>query len=141
MKEKTDLAVRAGHAMFADDRFAATLGIDLEAVGPGVARLSMTVRPDMAQAHGTCHGGATFTLADMALAVACNSHNERAVAHMCSITFVAPAAVGDVLVAEAQERVRRGRSGIYDVTVSRQDGSVLAEFRGHSRTIGGALVA
>jgi acyl-CoA thioesterase len=101
--------------------------------------LTMRIRPDMANGHGIAHGGFTFTLADSAFAFACNSHNRRTVAQGCDIAFLAPAHAGDVLEAEAVERWRQGRSGIYDVTV-RRGGHVVAEFRGRSREIGGPFL-
>jgi acyl-CoA thioesterase len=116
------------------------LGMQLIAVGPGWAVLAMTVTDQMVNGHGGCHGGFIFTLADSALAFACNSYNQRAVAHHCTITFVAGARLGDRLEARAEERTRSGRWGIYDVTVTRSGGQVIAEFRGHSRTIEGKLV-
>ena len=112
----------------------------LLAVGPGTARLAMTVTPAMVNGHGICHGGYVFTLADSAFAFACNSYDERTVAQHCAITFLRPAKLGDRLVADAVERQRAGRSGIYDIRVSDGAGQVVAEFRGHSRSIGGRLL-
>jgi acyl-CoA thioesterase len=106
-------------------------------IGPGRATLSMTVRPDMVNGQRIAHGGFIFTLADSSFAFACNTHNERAVAAQCHVTFIRPGKLGDVLVASAREISRSGRSGIYDVQVT-AGGVVIAEFRGHSRTIGGA---
>ena len=104
---------------------------------PGRARLSMPVTEAMVNGHGICHGGFIFTLADSAFAFACNSHGERTVAQHCAITFLRPGtARRDAARREAVERTRAGRSGIYDVQVTGDDGSVVAEFRGHSRTHG-----
>jgi acyl-CoA thioesterase len=127
--------------MWADDKASTGLGMALEEVAPGHARLSMTVRPDMVNGHGMCHGGFIFALADSAFAFACNSYGERAVAQHCAITFLRPATQGERLTAAAAERVRAGRSGIYDVRVTGNDGSIVAELRGHSRTIGGTLLS
>jgi acyl-CoA thioesterase len=132
-----EAAAEIARRVMATDLAAQKLGITLDNAAPGGATLSMTVREEMTQGHGTCHGGVTFTLADTAFAVACNSHDEKAVAQHCSISYLAPAEVGDRLTATAVERSRRGRSGLYDITVTRQDGTVIAEFRGHSRTVGG----
>jgi acyl-CoA thioesterase len=98
--------------------------------------MAMEVTAEMTNGHDTVHGGFIFTLADSAFAFACNSRGERAVAQHCSITFIKPGRRGDRLVASAHELSRTGRSGIYDVQVSVAD-EVVAEFRGHSRTIGG----
>ena len=96
----------------------------------------MTVQPHMVNGQRIAHGGFIFTLADSAFAFACNSHNQRAVAAQGDITFIRPGKLGDKLVATAREISRNGRSGIYDVQVT-ANGVVIAEFRGHSRTIGG----
>ncbi|MEM8854627.1 MAG: hydroxyphenylacetyl-CoA thioesterase PaaI [Pseudomonadota bacterium] len=125
--------------MWADDNASRALGMALEDVAPGRARLTMTVREDMTNGHGIAHGGFIFTLADSAFAFACNSSGQRTVAGQCQISYLRPVTKGDHLIAEAIERFREGRSGITDVTVRNQDGEVVAEFRGHSRTIKGSL--
>jgi phenylacetic acid degradation protein PaaD len=135
------LAERSAAAMWAGDVASQTLGMVLDAVRPGYARMSMQVRDDMVNGHAICHGGLVFALADSAFAFACNSYNRAAVAQACDIVFVAPARLGDVLVAEAVERSRFGRNGIYDVTVTvdGRPGELVAEFRGRSRQIAGTL--
>jgi acyl-CoA thioesterase len=127
-------------AMWAGDAASQGLGMEIIVVEPGRAVLAMAVTAAMVNGHSTCHGGFIFTLADSALACACNSHNQKAVAYHCAITFIASARLGDRLEARAIERSRVGRAGIYDVTVTRQTGELIAEFRGHSRTIPGKLV-
>jgi acyl-CoA thioesterase len=130
--------VRArAEAMWAEDRASSGLGMRLEEVAPGRARLSMTVAETMANGHGICHGGFIFSLADSAMAFVANPRGEPAVAQHAAITFIRPARVGEVLIAEAVERMHAGRSGIYDVRVSTADGELVAEFRGHTRTIRG----
>jgi acyl-CoA thioesterase len=121
-------------AMFAADQASRGLGIGLVETGAGTAVLRMTVTAAMVNGHGTAHGGYLFLFADSAFACACNSHGPVTVAAGADIDFVAPAYEGDVLLANARERTRFGRSGIYDVTVLRGD-EVIAEFRGRSRTI------
>ncbi|WPZ32763.1 hydroxyphenylacetyl-CoA thioesterase PaaI [Thalassobaculum sp. OXR-137] len=135
-----ELAEACAAALWADDRASREMGIALDRVGPGEAVMSMTVREEMTNGHGTAHGGFIFALADSAFAYACNGSNQRSVAQHCSITYLAPAAAGDRLTATAVERAVAGRSGIYDVTVADQTGRVVAEFRGHSRTIKGTLL-
>jgi acyl-CoA thioesterase len=127
-------------AMWAQDKASRALGMVVVEIGPGHARLRMTVRPDMSNGHRICHGGMIFTLADSAFAFACNSRNRVTVANNCAITFIAPVHEGDALVAEAVERYRGGRSGMYDVTVTDQNGRLVAVFRGHSTQITGELV-
>ncbi|MFJ8595859.1 hydroxyphenylacetyl-CoA thioesterase PaaI [Streptomyces sp. NPDC093598] len=128
-------ATPAAEAMFAADQASRGLGIELLEQGEGTAVLRMTVTPLMVNGHGIAHGGYIFLLADSAFACACNSHGPVTVAAGADVTFVAPAHEGDVLVARAEERVRHGRSGLYDVSVRRGD-EVIAEFRGRSRSIG-----
>ncbi|HVB42779.1 MAG TPA: hydroxyphenylacetyl-CoA thioesterase PaaI [Streptosporangiaceae bacterium] len=122
-------------AMFAADRASSDLGMELLDVGEGTATVRMTVARSMLNGHLIAHGGYLFMLADTAFACACNSRGQVTVAAGADISFVAPAAEGDVLVAVAVERASYGRSGIYDVTV-RRGGDVVAEFRGRSRAAG-----
>jgi acyl-CoA thioesterase len=138
--EAERLAARVGEAMYARDAASQALGMELEEVGPGSARLRMPVRPDMLNGHGTCHGGVVFALADSAFAFACNSHGAVTVAAGCTIEFLAPAREGDVLVAAAEERARDGRQGVYDVDVRRADGTLVASFRGRSAETRGRVL-
>ncbi|MEM7545864.1 MAG: hydroxyphenylacetyl-CoA thioesterase PaaI [Pseudomonadota bacterium] len=131
------IATYSAEAMWARDDASKWLGLVLEDVGPGCARLSMTVARHHTQGHDMCHGGFITTLADSAFAFACNSHNQVAVAQHITVSFVAPAWQGDVLTAVAIERSRIGRSGLYDMTVTNQKGEIIAEMRGASRTIRG----
>lgn len=135
------LARACADAMWKDDAATQALGMKLISVAPGQAVITMTVTDRMVNGHNICHGGYIFTLADSAFAFACNTYNQRTVAQHCAVTFLASAKLGDKLVARAAERQRSGRSGIYDVTVTREEGNAIAEFRGHSRTIEGELVA
>lgn len=122
-------------AMFARDRASQALGMELLEAGPGFAVARMTVRADMIQGHDTCHGGFVFALADSTFAFACNSHGYAAVASGCSIEYLAPVHLGDALTATARELAVAGRSGVYDVAVSNQDGVTVAFFRGRSRRL------
>ena len=131
------LAEQVGAAMMANDASSRFLGVTLEAIGPGCARLAMTVTADMLNALGLCHGGFTFKLADDAFAYACNSYNRNAVGISCTVSYPASARLGDQLVAEATEVLRKGRTGIYDVTVANQAGEVVLLFRGQCRLIEG----
>ncbi|RKW46915.1 MAG: hydroxyphenylacetyl-CoA thioesterase PaaI [Lautropia sp.] len=134
------LAHDCADAMWADDAGSQALGMRIESVGPGRAVLGMTVRHDMLNGHGSCHGGFLFSLADSAFAFACNSGNQRTVAQHCSITYLAPAFEHDRLTAVASEVHRAGRSGLYDVRITNQKQEAIAEFRGHARTIRGTLL-
>jgi acyl-CoA thioesterase len=128
------VARRSAEAMWSADAASRALGMEIEQVAPGTARVRMEVRPDMVNGHDLCHGGLIATLADSAFAVACNSHGPVTVAAGFQVDFLEAGRLGDVLVADAREVVRRGRSGVYDVTVRRGD-TVIAEFRGRSRTL------
>ena len=132
-----DLAEASAQAMWNDDSASQRLGMVLDHIAPGQATLSMTITDAMSNGHGNCHGGYIFTLADSAFAFACNSYNQMAVAQHCSITYLIPGRIGDRLTATAIEISRRGRSGIYDIRITNQDGAHVAEFRGHSRTVKG----
>lgn len=136
-----EIAQRSADAMWKNDAATKWLGARIQSVGPGTATLSMEVQPHHTNGHGICHGGFIFTLADSAFAFACNSYDQRSVAQHCAVTFVTAGKLGQRLTAEAVERTRSGRSGIYDATVRSETGEVVAEFRGHSRTIKGSLLS
>ena len=93
------------------------------------------------RSHHICHGGMLFSLADTAFAYACNSGNHNTVASACHIDFLAPAREGERLLADAAVQSQAGRTGVYDVTVRRDDGSVIALFRGKSCRIPGEVIA
>ena len=117
-------------SMLRADAASRALGIEITDVEPGRVRIAMTVREDMLNGHGICHGGVIFAFADSAFAFACNSHGEPMVAAGASIEFLAPASPGARLTASAVEVTRSARHGLYDVTVASASGEVLAQFRG-----------
>jgi len=124
-------------AMWQDDRASQALGMQVLAVGPGTATVTMTVREDMLNGHDICHGGLVTMLADSAFAYACNAYNEITVASGFDVNLIAAAHRGDVLTAVVAEVAKAGRTGVYDVTVSNQRGEPLAAFRGRSYTMKG----
>jgi len=130
-------ARRASEAMWAKDAASKAMGMQIDEIGPGRAVLSLRVRPDQLNGHGICHGGVIFTLADSAFAFACNSGNVLAVAQENQITFLAPGQPGERLMAVAEEQATAGRSGVYDVRVTGEDGRVVALMRGLSRRLNG----
>ncbi|MCY3995931.1 MAG: hydroxyphenylacetyl-CoA thioesterase PaaI [Rhodobacter sp.] len=132
-----ECAERSARAMWAGDDASRWFGMTLEKIAPGRAVLAMKVERHHTNGHDICHGGVIFSLADSAFAFACNSYNRMAVAQHNTISFIAPGSLGDVLTATAREVSVKGRSGIYDVQVTRGDGEVIAEMRGCSRTIPG----
>lgn len=130
-------AEKCAALMMDQDAASRGLGMHLDRVAPGMATLSMQITPEMLNGHGICHGGYIFTLADSAFAFACNTYNQLTVAQQNQITYLAPGKAGDRLTATALEVTRAGRSGTYDVTVSDSAGTMIALFRGLSRTIKG----
>lgn len=134
------IARASADALQARDQASKAIGAVLTGIGPGFASMTMTVRRDMLNGFGSCHGGLLFTLADAAFAYACNSRNEASVASGCSIEFLRPGRERACLTATAVERAQSGKSGIYDVTITDETGDVLALFRGKSLKIGGAVI-
>jgi acyl-CoA thioesterase len=140
-RDPHELAAQVGHAMFEADRATREfMQMELVRCEPGRAVLRMTVREPMLNGHDICHGGFIFTLADSTFAYACNSRDRATVAAGCSIEFLKPARLGDVLTCEGQEQVLQGRHGVYDMKVSNQHGEVVALFRGKSTQIRGHVL-
>lgn len=140
MNQADNLARRIADTLLQREGTGPAWGIAIDDAREGYARIRMKLRDDMLNGHRIGHGGMIFALADTAFAYACNSRNENTVAQNASISFLAPAQLGDVLIAEAREASRSGRSGVYQVSVRTADGRVIAEFTGLSRTIGGAVI-
>lgn len=130
-------AEKSAAAMWTIDTASQSLGMRIDHISPGEADLSMEITPVMLNGHGIAHGGDIFTLADSAFAFACNSYNQLAVAQQNQISYLAPGKSGERLLATAREQSKTGRSGVYDVTVTGEDGRTIALFRGLSRTIKG----
>lgn len=140
MTAAEQLARLVGDSMFGSDTCSRWLGMTLEEIRTGYARMRMPVRPEFLNGHGICHGGLMFTLADSTFAFACNSHNVPAVAAGCSIEYLKPVQGGDELLAEAREQMVSGRHGIYDVRVTNRAGEVVAMFRGKSAQLKGHVL-
>lgn len=134
------IATACSQALHAGDSCAHTLGIEILSCTPGQSTLRMTVTDAMSNGHGICHGGMIFSLADTAFAHACNSTNHNTVASACSIDFLAAGKLGDQLTAVATERSRAGKTGVYDISITNQDDTLIALFRGKSYQIRGALI-
>lgn len=134
------VAQEVGAAMYDRDRVAQRLGMTIEEVRPGFARVAMTVDENMINGHGICHGGYTFALADTACAYACNSYNVNTLSQAVNIVFMAPAGLGETLAAEAVESNHAGRTGSYDIKVFGADRRVVAVALGQCRSLRGRLV-
>ena len=139
-QDAVEIARRSAEAMWADDKASQGLGMEVLEVAPGRAKLAMTLTERMVNGHGFGHGGFIFTLADSALAFACNSYGDNTVAAGAAIEFLAPGREGDVLRAIASERWRAGRAGIYEIEVRNQRDETVALFRGRSHQIAGRLI-
>ena len=135
------LAQACADKLWGPDTCSQWLGMQLQEVRPGYARIQKPVRPEFLNGHGICHGGMMFTLADSTFAFACNSRNVPTVAAGCSIEFLKPVQGGDLLTAEAEEQTLSGRHGIYDIRVSNRAGEVVAMFRGKSAQLKGEIVS
>lgn len=133
--ERDAFAARSVDALRKTDRVAGDLDIRLEEIGMGRCRVAMTVREEMANGYGICHGGYIFTLADTAMAYACNGRNRTTLAQHAQISFVSPGRVGEQLTAAARELSVAGRNGLYDVEVRAGDGRLVAAFRGATRAV------
>ena len=137
-----EIARKVGETMFPVDVASRdTMGMVLLACEPGRAVMRMEVKELHLNGHQICHGGFIFTLADSTFAFACNSYNRNAVAAGCSIEFLRPGKLGDVLTCEGIEQTLSGRHGIYDMKVTNQNGEVVAMFRGKSAQIQGTVFA
>jgi len=134
-----DRAEKAAQTMWQQDHASQWLGMVLAHASEGRAAMELTVAQHHCNGHGMCHGGVIFALADSAFAFACNSRNQVTVAQHNSITYIASGRLGDRLRAEATEISLTGRSGITDVQVTNQAGTLIAEFRGLSRAIKGTV--
>lgn len=132
-------AQRSAQAMFSTDNASKWFGMTIMEVDEGLAVLALTIEQQHTNGHGIGHGGITYALADSAFAFACNSRNQTTVAQHNTISYIAPARLGDVLTAYAQEVSLSGKNGIYDVSVKNQHGELIAQFRGCSRAIRGQL--
>ncbi len=139
--QERELAARVGEVMFAADSASREfMQMELVSCEPGRAVMRMRVRDVMLNGHKICHGGLIFTLADSTFAFACNSRNDVSVAAGCSIEFLKPGQLGDVLTCEGVEQALQGRHGVYDMKVTNQDGEVIAMFRGKSTAIKGHVI-
>jgi len=139
MSEKK-LSYRVAEKIFETENFASSLGIEYIDIDDGYAKVKMEINENHKNGNNTCHGGAIFTLADTAFALACNSRNVVSVGQFCDISYVKPAFIGDTLVASATEKYLSGRTGIYDILVTNQKFETIALFQGKSRALNAAVL-
>jgi acyl-CoA thioesterase len=124
------LAERVVASMTENDAFSRWLGIEIVSVEPARVTIRMTVRADMLNGMKVCHGGVSFALADSAFAFACNTQGYLAFSIENSMTYPAAVREGDVLTARAVEAARSNRILYYDVSLTKQDGTSVGQFRG-----------
>jgi acyl-CoA thioesterase len=110
-----------------DDPWARTLGIEYLEIRLGFCRLGLTLQPHMVNFQGFPHGGVIFSIADIAFGTACNSHGEPAVALSMTISFMTAVTAGSRLLAEAREVKQGRRAGFYQVTVTTEAGTLVAQ--------------
>lgn len=113
---------------FKNDLFAANAGIELIEIREGYGKTQLTITADHLNAGGRTQGGAIFTLADLALAAAANSHGTLAFSLSSNITFLRSSGIGDTLTAEARERYMGRSTGYYQVDVTNQENELIATF-------------
>jgi acyl-CoA thioesterase len=123
-------AERVVRGMVAADEFTRWMGMDVETIAPNRAVVSMTVRPEMVNGFGVAHGGVVFSLADSALAFVSNTLGTVSLSIENSISYPAPVNVGDRITATAEEESTTQRLAFYTVRVTKQDGTIVAIFRG-----------
>jgi acyl-CoA thioesterase len=127
------------HPILAGDHTSRWMGITVDRAEYGHAQISMTLREEMLNGFGIAHGGMVFAFADTCFALACNDPDGDGstitVAAGVDINFISSARRGQTLLAVGTVRAQAGRSGVYDIRVTTDDGVLVAEFRGRSRTI------
>ena len=126
-KEKATAVV---DQMYNNDAFSQWLGIERIEDGVGTSVLRMTVREEMTNGFGIAHGGISFSLADSALAFACNSHGRKSVSIECDINHLQQIRTGDILTARAEEVSRSNKLAAYHIKVANQDDVLVAIFKG-----------
>lgn len=128
---KTEKALKMIHGMmYENDMFSQWLGIKIVEAGPGCCTLKADIRHDMLNGFMICHGGITYSIADSALAFASNSHGFHAVSVETSISHTKVVRDGDTVTAVAIEKNLSNKFGVYEVTLTNQNGELIALFKG-----------
>lgn len=116
--------------MMERDAFSQWLGVTVEEVAPGYARISMTVRLEMLNGHGVGHGGVTFAFADSAFAFASNGHGRVAMSIDASMHYPTSVRLGQKITAIAEEESASGPLAHYRVRVINEEETVVGLFKG-----------
>ena len=127
MDEKTTKII---DKMMEKDLFSRWMGIQRLEERAGYCKLKMTIRPEMCNGFEIAHGGISFALADSALAFASNSHGRHAVSIETSISHIRSLRSGDTITATAEEKSVTNSIGIYEVRINKEDGELVALFKG-----------
>ena len=114
----------------AQDRFAKKNNILVEDISEGYAKTSMVIDESHLNGADVAHGGAIFTLADFAFAMASNSYGTISLSINSSISFINGAKKGEKLIATATEIDKNYKLGSYNVEVKNQDDKIIAVFQG-----------
>lgn len=130
MSESKTKATAIVDAMMNKDYFSQWLGIVRLEERDGFCKLKMTIRKEMCNGFEIAHGGISYSFADSALAFASNSHGRHAVSIETSISHIKPLKTGDVIVAVAEEKSRSNKVAIYEVRVEKDNGELVALFKG-----------
>lgn len=130
MNDEQSKATQIIDGMMKKDYFSQWLGIERLEEGEGFCKLKMEIRKEMCNGFEIAHGGITYSLADSALAFASNSHGRQAVSIETSISHIRPLKTGDVIIASAEEKNLGNRIGIYEVRVEKENGELVALFKG-----------
>ena len=130
MEDAREKAQQVKEYLSTHDRLIGVMGAQVEEVEPGYARVSLTVEDKHLNAAEVCHGGVLFTLADLAFALASNSHGQVALALEASFSFLKSALAGDKIVAEAREAHLGKRTATYIIEITRQGGEKVALMKG-----------
>ena len=128
--DNNQLAKQAVDHLLQNDLFSQWLGIKVVEIKEGYSKIKMIIRKEMINGFGIVHGGVTFSLADSAFAFACNNRNNLSVALDTSINFIKPVLVDNVLIAEAKELHNGKSTGLYQISITNQNGHLVAVFKG-----------
>lgn len=126
--------------MLEHDRFSQWLGLKVESVTDGRARVSMVIKEDMLNGFAVVHGGVLFALADSAFAFACNSRDNLSLALDAVVSFIKKASLGDVITAQVEEVHNGKTTGVYEVKLTNQKNELVAQFRGTAFRTGKSVI-
>lgn len=113
---------------FEKDLFAEKTGVELMEIRKGYGKARLEIKKEHLNAGNRTQGGAIFTLADLTLAAAANSHGQLSFSLSSNITFLRASGAGDTLYAEARERYIGRSTGYYQIDITNQKNELIATF-------------